>query len=357
MRDALRRAFESKRHQYGSNVPPALATICHKAMAWNPDDRYEDAGAFARAVEEFLHHRGSTALSDAARGRLARLELRAATVGPDDPNEVRELRSVFSEARFAFTHALKIWPENADARAGLQRALELLIDFELRSGAPDAAALLLGELPEPHAELSGRVERAVAAQRAASARLHALERDVDHRIGDRLRSLLMVLFSVLWSVCCIGTGLLRRHAGVAIGPVEFGFLCAGFGSLLGLAAFVGRNRIYANAASKRIAHTSVIIFGAYATVWLLGARFGLDLAAISAMTLTAGGALWLSLAQQGQRRWVGMATGTGLALLALLCWPAYNFEWMGLSSLVGGLLASSLRLRTLRLERRTSRTP
>ena len=45
-----------------------------------------------------------------------------------------------------------------------------------------------------------------------------------------------------------------------------------------------------------------------------------------------------------------MAAGMALGLLALLRWPEYNFEWMGIASLVGGVLGTFLRLRTQWIE-------
>src|SRR5690606_21958087 len=84
----------------------------------------------------------------------------------DEP-EVVAIYATFRECRFAFAQALRSWPENLAARRGLQRGLELMIDFELSRDAPQAAANLLAELPEPVEALERKVERALARWRHA----------------------------------------------------------------------------------------------------------------------------------------------------------------------------------------------
>ena len=104
-----------------------------------------------------------------------------------DELQLQNLYMTFSESRFGFTQALRSWNENEMARRGLQQSLRRMIQIELAHGAPDAAALLLLDLPEPDAALTQAVEQAQRKQRKRGDRLTKLQHDVDLRIGARAR--------------------------------------------------------------------------------------------------------------------------------------------------------------------------
>ena len=125
--------------------------------------------------------------------------------------------------------------------------------------------------------------------------------------------------------------------------LEFAGVCATFGALLGLTAYLGRRHLYANTVTRRIAQTIVLLFATYALLWLLAHGLGLRPDAASAIVQLLGAALWFSLALHVQRSWAGMVVGTVLGGVAILLWPQYNFEWMGLAGLVGGGLSALAR--------------
>ena len=357
LRDMLRHAFESAPHDYGPEVPPGVVRICHQAMAWNPADRYADAGALAVAIEEFLHHRNSTALSDEAARRLGRLLRELRTIDPLDAAALRAVRTLFGEVRFAFNQALRTWPGNAAAHEGLQTALEQMIDFELRIGEESAASLLLDELPQPRPSLRARVEQAMRDAREGEARLAHLEREADLSVGDRLRAALVAGGSLLWGLCCIATGLVRRGGLYPVSLAQFAAACAAFGALLSITAYLGRRHLYANTVTRRIAQTTVLVFASYTVLWLLADRLGLPAEATSLIAQLLGVALWLSLALHVQRSWAGMAIGTALAFGAIVLWPRYNFEWMGLGSWLGGGLSALARRLGYTSEPRSTNSP
>jgi serine/threonine-protein kinase len=346
MLEVLRHAFASEPHAYDPDVPQGLVEICHRAMSWSPDDRYADAGALADALEDFLHHRSSTALSDEAALRLDRLEADIAGVDVEDREQVQALRALFSEIRFAFAHARKVWPDNEPATQGLQTSLELMIEFELRTDAAGAASALVAELPEPRPELARRTDAALAEQRATRTRLNKLERDADLTIGDRARRIIALVGSLGWSACCVTTGLLRRYDVYPVSQVEFGLICTAFGTTLGLMVYLRRQSLYANLATRRIAQTIVLLFAAYSILWPLAQLLTLEPAATSVVALLMGSAIWVTLHVHVQRTWIGMAGANALALLATLIWPTYNFELMGLGSMVGGSITSWLHHQT-----------
>ncbi|MEZ4474493.1 MAG: serine/threonine-protein kinase [bacterium] len=99
------------------DVPTELAQICRRAVAREPADRFESVEALRLEVESFLQHRHATGLADEALDRLARLEARLAE-GSD-----AEVQRLIDECRFGLRLALRAWPGQARARAGLARLL------------------------------------------------------------------------------------------------------------------------------------------------------------------------------------------------------------------------------------------
>jgi serine/threonine-protein kinase len=197
-------------------VADELASICRRAMAREPRDRIDGAARFRVELETFLRHRTSLALSTEAADRLRSLEEELADDSAEDEAERRSrVHALFGACRFGFLQALSTWPENQDARSGLQRALEAMARFEIADGNPVAARLHLDELPSPSEALRREVGDALAAQAEEQARIEALERlgrDLDPMAAQRTRR---------WIATAMGAGFV---VGSSIGLVRTGFL-------------------------------------------------------------------------------------------------------------------------------------
>ncbi|MBX3271746.1 MAG: protein kinase [Sandaracinaceae bacterium] len=183
------------------DVPEELRRVIRRAMDPDPDGRFESAAQLRLALQGFLQHRDAMALADKADARLAELEARLASASEDDALEAREpVYRLFGECRFAYKHALEVWPEGEAARRGLARAIEAMVEYELSLGEPEAARTLLAELdPVPEA-LAARVEEARAARRAEEAELRRIQEDADPSAGRRTRAFLGVLIGTVWSL-------------------------------------------------------------------------------------------------------------------------------------------------------------
>ncbi len=162
-------------------VPP-LPHLPVAEPSADPEGRFPSAQELRRALAAFRRHRGSIALSDEAGARLA--ELRALGSSGNE----RRVHALPTECRFGFTQALRSWPENEAARAGLAATLVQMIEPEIAQRDAEGARALYAELGEPRPDLLARIE-ALAADLAAAgereARLRALERDRDLTIGGR----------------------------------------------------------------------------------------------------------------------------------------------------------------------------
>src|SRR5205814_1685569 len=112
-----------------------------------PEDRYASALALRQALADFLRHRHSIGLANAARAQMAGLALLR------EVGDRRRLHGQLTQCRFGFLHALREWPDNRDAVAGLQECLEGMILNELAHRDLEGARSLLAELPSPRPEL------------------------------------------------------------------------------------------------------------------------------------------------------------------------------------------------------------
>ena len=64
-----RRGDLPKVHAYAPQAPAELVSICERALAFSPDDRYPTAAALGTAIDEWVHHAGLR-LNDADVGNL-----------------------------------------------------------------------------------------------------------------------------------------------------------------------------------------------------------------------------------------------------------------------------------------------
>jgi serine/threonine-protein kinase len=190
---------------YGPEVPAPLAEVANRACALRPEVRFATAEGLRQAIAAFLVHRESLALTTRAERELAQLI-------DETEAEAREAR--FGACRFGFGEALRMWPENPRARAGLGQAVALLIERELERGAPDAARRLMAELPEPRPDLAAAIEAALARSQGDRARLATLEAEArarDPRVQSVWRTVQLATVWVFFVVGPIVAGFARRQ--------------------------------------------------------------------------------------------------------------------------------------------------
>jgi serine/threonine-protein kinase len=184
------------------DTPAELARICQRAMQRDPDERFESAEQIRLALEDFLQHRGSLELAADAQKSLDGLleELRSDN---GDEGQRQRVYNLLGECRFGFRQALRAWSDNAVAALGFRRAISAMVDYELRHDDPRSAAMLLGELDDPPADLAERVEQAERKNAEEQKRMAALEhlgRQMDPGIGGRTRGFLGIVLGVVWTV-------------------------------------------------------------------------------------------------------------------------------------------------------------
>lgn len=255
--------FEIMFHAYEA-APPSLdaaeelVAIVHRAMARDAADRFESVEALRRALLDFDRHRASIALAAEAGERLRELRRLVVAHDADDDGSVRGLAG---ECRFGFEQALRVWPQNDDARAARDEVIRELTIWEIDSGNARAAEANLAMLAAPDAELCGRLDelRDELARKAADIeKLRAHEREYDLSAGAGFRAAAAVAAVALWTFIPLAAGFSVHHGWTVITPTSM--VVHGVTVLLFIVGIVGllRRELLQNQANRRIVRLLVV---------------------------------------------------------------------------------------------------
>jgi hypothetical protein len=340
--EVLYRAINVEPYVYPEHVPEELASICNRACARHPRDRFADASALASAIAAFREHRAARALSNAAEAQLAALT--SAMVDRSVPNA--EVQRLFSQTRFGFEAALRVWEESPEALAGLRHCLETMIDYELDCRRPEAALALLGALREPDALRQARVKTLEDELTRERERLRAMERDRDPRVGapDRTRAYRNIAIATF--VLTFGLSVQRLWAHGLEPPSTGRLTLVGAFVLLVMSAILAwwRKRGDWNFINRRIAEialsTLTVSFASRLAGYLLEAPAPQVLVS-DALILGLGGATMAAYHRAGP--WLA-GVSFSVALIGAL-WPTAIDELFIVLSLLLPLLFLTLRAR------------
>lgn len=330
-------AYESPAPELG-DVPDELAEICRRAMARDPEDRFESADALRHAVVEFQHHRTSIVLADEALERLDELrELVSPDQTTNESTDETRIRNLFGECRFGFGQALRVWPENATALRGLHDAVEEMAIYEIESKNLRAAQALVDELDDPKPETTQSLQtlrEELAEREAEIAELRELRDDVDLKTAAGVRALGAVVGVVFFTAMPLVTGWIL-DAGL-IAPTMRDYFLHGFVVLLFLAglAFWFRNSVFQNRANRRLIRM-LLAYGAWTPVFRLVAWFvGLDLTQALTLEFVSYSLIFAAVAILSENLvWFGM-------LIYFVCgalagqYPQWLFELTALANLL-----------------------
>jgi hypothetical protein len=207
--------------EFSPGFPRDAREIVERAMARDPGARFDTVAAFRAAIRGFLQRQGSRRLAEDARRSLEQME---SLLAEEPPSEARSIAvfNLLGECRFGYRAALQAWPDNAAAREELDRALLAVVEEDLAQGDPLAAQTLLREMRAPPREVVDRVERAARSRVAEDDRLRRLAEDHDPRTGTHTRTLVGVLFGLVWTVVPLAGALAARRGS----PPTYGGLLA-----------------------------------------------------------------------------------------------------------------------------------
>jgi len=127
VRAAVASALESAPVDYPPDVPAELAAIANLATSRDPADRPASAGALRESIADYLRHKGSIALAQSARDRMATLRaLTSEGAMLRSAARQHEIDLVIAEVRFALREALNEWSENPAAVRAARELEEIL---------------------------------------------------------------------------------------------------------------------------------------------------------------------------------------------------------------------------------------
>ncbi len=312
-------------------VPAELARICARAMHCDPQARFASVEDLQQALRGYLERRGSERLADRARARLDELLVALARSGGDAAGRREEIYRLFGACRFGFHEALVAWRDNEDARAGLQRAVVAMAEFELVHD-PRAAVSLLGELDAPPAELLARVRAAAAAAALRHDELERLDRLHDAVIGTRTRWFITMIMGVIFTV----TPLLVAFS-PSLAPTSHRALVQWSVGLLGVMVVFGvwaRESLRKTLMNRRVFAAGVFLFVSQGVLMFAAPMMGLTIIQAELLMLFHWFVLAGMVAIGIDRRLFPMAIGYGVAFGVVVAQPGWLLFAMSASNFV-----------------------
>lgn len=273
---------------------------------------------------------GASSRATAAEGRGASIEDGAAQ--ERDAAEHARRFALFHEARFAYEQALAGWPECGEAVLGRRALIETMVRLELSRGSAGSALGLLREHDAPPPELEAEVAAAVKRERALAERmghLEQLEHDADMRFGARTREALTYLGSLSWGASLLACGITTRSGALVIEHGEFALVSLGFFVGTALATWATRREMLGNAANRRVAFTSCLVFATGVFLWPMLGAVGVSMPHATVVGSLVAAALWTSATLSLGRAWVPLALGQLLVVAGAWRFPEWHFEIFG----------------------------
>ncbi|BBM86190.1 protein kinase domain-containing protein [Candidatus Uabimicrobium amorphum] len=131
---ALVAAVTGELPKFSEDIPEELQRICHKAMAVNIKNRYQNVDHMKKDIESYLSHQQSMTITNAAEKRLHDCQRK---INFAESAIIRKqatpLYHKFSEAIFGFQQAIELWPNNKKALKEKQVAQLSLIELALKN--------------------------------------------------------------------------------------------------------------------------------------------------------------------------------------------------------------------------------
>jgi serine/threonine protein kinase len=340
---SLRKSYRAKLPDYPATIDAAVVDICQTAMARQPPERYPTAEAFAEALEGYLQHRHSLALSKEGLRKLDRLKGLFEDLTITAVTERDELiAQTYRECRFLFQQARNIWPENADAFRGFGEATDQVVRYELSRGRPDAARALLDDLRIKRQELVDLVQQALDERKASDDQLKRMARDRDVAVGQRARGIGAALLSLGSVALNVAFGL-ASLSGATVTHLHYGL--AHLGNLVWALAIVAwlRGPLMSTTTNRQITLTTVITIVSYVAIMLVGSQLGLPLNTTLVLMVFVLGIIWVVGTVAFDRRMASLPLIAFAEMPLIHAYPRHAF-FIVAAAIGIGLLSTALLL-------------
>lgn len=334
--EILLKACKSDPVKYAPEVPTELGAIANRATAPEPDQRFESAEQFRRAVLSYLRHRDSYRITKNTVIRLRELEEKIKA--PDDEDHSSKIYNLYSQCRFGFGQALEIWPENLAASQSQEQAITLMATYEIGQKDEKAAALLLEELKAAPPELLKALEelrKRLLVKESHLERLHRIEQAVDVNAASRERAVMALILGVLWGLVPALHSILVRTETVALDYPSYFVQFFGPTSLALIVVVVMRHRIIKNRVTFRIIKAIFVNLGANLLARVCCLLIGAPVTTAIAMENTIAAFCIALIATLIDRRLWPASLVFGTAALLVSLQPAFALEISAAANLLG----------------------
>lgn len=324
--------------------PPALIELCRRCLERDPNARIQDAETVRRALITWRERRASMQLAE--EGRAQHALLRSLIEGAEPGVTEMRVHELFGAAVFAYHRALEAWPDNREARTGLQGTVETVVDHCVQTGAFAAAHATVGYLDPPAKKLHARIEAAERAEAGRRRRRHRWAAAGREHLNEAtsVRPLLLTSGAAMIGVSGV-TALVYGLFAPITSTVLLVAAVAGLGSVLaGVAAAAMRPM---RGLDKRIAAHLVYYGVARALVIAIAASWGSSGAVAASLDL---GVMMILGAMQSlafRRRFWPISLTAGVSAVCCLVFPEAAAMFLALSyaGLATALLMADLSTR------------
>jgi len=336
--------------KYAKDIPSELANICNRAMSLFKQDRFQSVREFHLALEQFLTHRESYQLVEEGIKLLEELEGHLALISPQattlpalyvPPEEVdTAIYALFWRCHFGFKQALRIWKNSQEAKEGMQRLLEAMIQHELNQKDLKAAETLLGELPIPNDVLAEKLDALRQKQEQKAEALKEIEQirhDQDAEISANVRRIVVLVACGLLCIGCLAVYFLERFQWYQ--PTHKGFMFSHFCSITFLTSvgIIFRTRIFRNKFNYRMFAVLMVALIQMVLLRLVYMRLGFSLpnAAATDMVVLFGYATLFCITVDLRMLWTAFGyLSTGILIFA---WPGYMLLFLFMAHALAAL--------------------
>jgi len=299
-------------------VPEGVARVVRRALAVDPDERFESVDAMVRALRSW---RDAHERVEEAQAHVAVLE--------DLDADPAERDRAGAAARVAYESALRAWPEDPRAAAGRARLLERLFARELAEGDLDSAASLLAAHGDPHGALAPALEDAraqAAAKDADLERLDAIDREGDESKEAGFKADRIAVGAVVFVGFALVAGYLTRHGVYRVGNLELAGFFGVLGGMLLVQIVTQRAKLFFNRINQVLSMAFAVMHSSNAALFVLAASLGTPTPHAMAFMQAVLLACWLGLALLVDL-WILLICGiAAAAAAATVAWPSLAFE-------------------------------
>jgi serine/threonine-protein kinase len=192
--DTVKMAMEYKGLRIdGAEVDPELAEITTKAVAANPENRYQSVDAFQQAVQSYLSHRESYTLARIAERGIEAIQTTIAAGNAPNSEQL-------TETRFALRRALDIWPESPEANSLRDQLGRTIFDWALANDDVKEAERAAASVQTDRDDVVERLEAALERLRKEREELELLRSRRDQLTGYRTRIVVGGGAMILWGL-------------------------------------------------------------------------------------------------------------------------------------------------------------